>query len=83
MLALFFSIPPIEMNAGTLSSNIWYPITVFFCESYGNDFLQIEHKKDSSQYSISWIGRLRNLLPGIMIYVLATKFIDRLYKKYK
>ena len=68
MLALFLSIPAIEMNAGTLSSNFWYPITVFFCESHGNDFIQIERKKDSSHYSTSWTGRLRNLLPGIIIY---------------
>ena len=52
------------MDAGNLSSLAWYPMKVFFTESWGNDFLQIMHQYSNGNFSTSWNGMLRNLLPG-------------------
>ena len=52
------------MNGGTLSNDTLYPIKVFFCDSFLNDFIQVSHQKGSGAFSTSWTGMLRNLLPG-------------------
>ena len=57
-----------EINVGLLSSQIWYPITAFLCESTGYDYIQISYKEGGNTYSTSWNGRLRNLQQGIIIY---------------
>ena len=52
------------MNLGALSKEAMYPIKVFFTESRGYDFLQIQYKIDSGSYQNSWNGMLHSLLPG-------------------
>ena len=52
------------MNPGALSKNTMYPIKIFFTESWGYDFLQIQYKIGSGGYQNSWTGMLHSLLPG-------------------
>ena len=52
------------MNPGALSKDTMYPIKVFFTDSWGYDYLQIQYKIVNGSYQNSWTGMLHSLLPG-------------------
>ena len=54
------------MDFGQLSNNGVYPVTVFFAEVLGNDFIQISYQNGNGTFLTSWDGMLLNLPTGMM-----------------
>ena len=53
------------MDAGQLSSSIFYPIKAFMAENVGSDYIRVQHRVGSGNYSSSWGNMLYNLKTGL------------------
>ncbi|XP_065064517.1 neogenin-like [Rhopilema esculentum] len=55
----------VEMDAGQLSSSIFYPIKAFMAEAVAYDYIRVQHRVGSGNYSSSWANMLYNLKPDV------------------